>query len=1494
MLDKNFEENNQLLKMMKSPHVESILQNIKQSTERQRTLEQEQVRLIGELNSQPQGSGNYNDDVLTLQSTLRELEKKIQLETVHYEELMLELTLSKKHEKQEDIKYPPGGGGREEFGGASTPQSVVSSFAPPYSLGSLPTSPTRGGQFGSPHHGNVYLSQAPLATSAPSNPTSYGHTGTLPNHSTQPNSSQPAATSSGSQMAHFPSLSNPNMPSASYPSHQPSQYLNNNLGGHRGDIDEVTAINNINAMLAQATSSIRNENESLHNLQGMNGQRSEEVRRQQQQLLEQRPEPSDGFLKYLEDEGPKFVSDEEIERIKAKIEEDNKAIAALDIKNERQKYDHPYKQSSTILGGFASPSLPDSSGKQINSTISELRSEVGGGSSSIVGSASSLHHPAPSSDFSPLPPLRTPAPPPATSLFSRHSALTSHLSAALTDHHAPHYSMASPPFTSSGMVASYSQHTMGTSAGNGVDPLDNSNLCDILMLERALENEAHTSHGPHNGEHKVDMLELPGKGRCFVYLARYTYDPFSQSQNDNPEQELPLYSGDYVLVWGEPDEDGYVEGELLDGRRGLIPSNYVTKLVGEDLMEFHQTMVVGAGSGQGDVADDGWSTSIPQDLPMTSSLGHVMPSSAAITPEPHLGTMPESNWEEHEHLMNPMFLQSPDEIDLPPLDPELLDHQRRRQAEEDHVEASDQGAVPPPKQLTLERQLNKSILIGWNPPDCPPGIIEMYHVYVDGFLKTTVRASDKTRALVEGVDSAKPHRISVRSVTINRRTSRDAACTMIIGKDAPLGPSCVKATNITSTSAIISWLPSNSNFQHTVSVNGVEVRAVKPGVYRHTITGLNPSTTYRVSIRAKNIKASPYVDEKSLIRLLEKLAAHTEFRTLTKGLPDPPMDVRVDSGPQDGTILVTWIPVTLNITTPGQKVKTAPITGYAVFADGKRVTDVDSPSSDHALVDLACIGHFNPKAITVRSKSRDLLSADSVAIPVPMASRRKQTQGRGGRAANGYGRMGGRGRGRLAARRDVQGQMVIDHEEDNLSDKETYSKNIPAIAAGEELYSDEETRGFGRGRRSGSLARRRGFGASTSRIFVALFDYDPPTMSPNPEACEEELPFREGQLIKIIGEKDADGFYWGECGGLSGYVPCNMVSEVQVDDERVARELLKDDQRSRGRGMGRDRNRWGDIYANTPTKKMIALYDYDPMELSPNVDMEVELSFRTGDIITVFGEMDDDGFYMAELRGQRGLVPSNFLTEAPGQYTGGMQMQGQGQMMQGQMMGGPGMQGMVRPAFMHNGTIIPGQQQMMPGMQQQQQQQQQAAPAPPPPAATKAGLMGGLFGGMSKLTGAATTTAPSQQPMAQAQQPVMAGQQMGYGQQQQPQQQQQPVMQQQQQQQQVPQQQPPPAAAPAPAPAPAAGAVPVPFDMDNIPGLDDPPPAPPASEAAPAGGMLGGLTGGLTSGLSGLSGMAGGAAGGVTGKLGDAAGSATGAANALLGGGKGLFKKFGF
>ncbi|MBV98459.1 RIMS-binding protein 2, partial [Eschrichtius robustus] len=77
------------------------------------------------------------------------------------------------------------------------------------------------------------------------------------------------------------------------------------------------------------------------------------------------------------------------------------------------------------------------------------------------------------------------------------------------------------------------------------------------------------------------------------------------------------------------------------------------------------------------------------------------------------------------------------------------------------------------------------------------------------------------------------------------------------------------------------------------------------------------------------------------------------------------------------------------------------------------------------------------------------------------------------------------------------------------------------------------------------------------RIFVALFDYDPLTMSPNPDAAEEELPFKEGQIIKVYGDKDADGFYRGETCARLGLIPCNMVSEIQADDEEVMDQLLR-------------------------------------------------------------------------------------------------------------------------------------------------------------------------------------------------------------------------------------------------------------------------------------------------------------------------------------------------
>lgn len=73
---------------------------------------------------------------------------------------------------------------------------------------------------------------------------------------------------------------------------------------------------------------------------------------------------------------------------------------------------------------------------------------------------------------------------------------------------------------------------------------------------------------------------------------------------------------------------------------------------------------------------------------------------------------------------------------------------------------------------------------------------------------------------------------------------------------------------------------------------------------------------------------------------------------------------------------MTWQPVS-------RPPSSGPVTGYAVYADGKKVTDVDSPTGDHALIDIGKLVGLNPRAVTVRTKSRDSQSSDSQPTPIP-------------------------------------------------------------------------------------------------------------------------------------------------------------------------------------------------------------------------------------------------------------------------------------------------------------------------------------------------------------------------------------------------------------------------------------------------------------------------------------------------------------------------------
>ena len=64
-----------------------------------------------------------------------------------------------------------------------------------------------------------------------------------------------------------------------------------------------------------------------------------------------------------------------------------------------------------------------------------------------------------------------------------------------------------------------------------------------------------------------------------------------------------------------------------------------------------------------------------------------------------------------------------------------------------------------------------------------------------------------------------------------------------------------------------------------------------------------------------------------------------------------------------------------------------------------------------------------------------------------------------------------------------------------------------------------------------------------------------------------------------------------------------------------------------------------------PRRHFVVAYSYDPAVDSPNEDSSLELKIEEGQIIFVYGDVGEDGYYFAELKGKRGVVPSNMVDE---------------------------------------------------------------------------------------------------------------------------------------------------------------------------------------------------------------------------------------------------------
>ncbi|XP_006832455.1 PREDICTED: peripheral-type benzodiazepine receptor-associated protein 1 [Chrysochloris asiatica] len=429
---------------------------------------------------------------------------------------------------------------------------------------------------------------------------------------------------------------------------------------------------------------------------------------------------------------------------------------------------------------------------------------------------------------------------------------------------------------------------------------------------------------------------IRGGARIQVFLARYSYNPF-EGPNENPEAELPLTAGEYIYIYGNMDEDGFFEGELMDGRRGLVPSNFVERVSDDDLL-----------------------TSLPLEL---ADLSHS--SGPELSFRSGGGGGSSSGDQSSGGRCQPQLEEEDvgDELSLSP-PPEGL---------------GESHAVPYPRRLELLKQLTHSMVLAWEPP---PEQVDLlgYHICVNGELHQALGPGAPPKAVLENLDlRAGLLHVSVRALT-SQGSSDPLRCCLAVGAQVGVGPSQLRIYRLTATSAEITWVPGNSNLAHAIYLNGEECPPARPSIYWATFCNLRPGTLYQARVEAQLL---PRGSREADWERPEQRAATLQFTTLPAGPPDAPLDVQIEQGPSPGILIISWLPVTIDAAGSSNGVR---VTGYAIYADGQKIMEVTSPTAGSVLVELSQLQLLQVcREVTVRTMSPHGESADSIPVPVAPA-----------------------------------------------------------------------------------------------------------------------------------------------------------------------------------------------------------------------------------------------------------------------------------------------------------------------------------------------------------------------------------------------------------------------------------------------------------------------------------------------------------------------------
>nr|XP_012632145.1 RIMS-binding protein 3C [Microcebus murinus] len=810
---------------------------------------------------------------------------------------------------------------------------------------------------------------------------------------------------------------------------------------------------------------------------------------------------------------------------------------------------------------------------------------------------------------------------------------------------------------------------------------------------------------------EVGGSEAPAAPKLKVFLAQYSYNPF-EGPNEHPEGELPLTAGDYVYVFGDMDEDGFYEGELEDGRRGLVPSNLVEQVPDSnipgclppkspDLGHTHlpdgqgkaskeDSLLPGEAPGAVDrglcqLGRVGPKAEVPIDIlhskteaqqpgspqsvgeqsfsrplrgpngvfcvaPTQLHLHSVTATSAKITWTYHSSSHSHVVYlGEQEHALTPAGVscytfhglhpgtkyQTRVEVRLPG---DLLQVHRETMSSTLTFNTPLAGPPHPPLDVLVERHTLPGLLVvSWLPVTIDSagssnGVqVTGYAVYADGLKVSEVTDATAGSTLLEFSQLQVPltcQKVSVRTMSLCGE-SLDSV-------PAQVPEDCFPCHQ----------LPETPPFRYTCG---------DPS----TCTITFPVCPQKLALAPLSAKASPHapgscgepqakfleaLPEEPLRRrsLMSNLCsegecpssgAGSQAQRLTEAQEGWRKDLLFQKSPQNHRpLLLSGQPGVRENCCRHMGTSKSLASGFLRLSHECRPRK--EPCQKKAALEKALrqkpdVQVFTPPQLDGSQRRapdlRDILEeGEAVSLDAQGTEQRGQRKELGPQCRRGQA---------LGYKRECQ-----------LHEPSSVRCPAPSSKAGKMSRGGPPPPGTGTN--------------TPARVFVALFDYNPPAMSATSEAAEEELAFQKGQLLKVWGSRDPHGFYRGECNGRVGTIPGHLVAEAELGMEwtdgrwhlwtqghlpSVAHlgntgGLLNSPQRSSPSPQGNSSRPplW------TP-KTMMAALDYDPRAGRAGSRAKGKLALRAGDVVTVYGPVDDKGFYYGESGGHSGLVPAHLL-----------------------------------------------------------------------------------------------------------------------------------------------------------------------------------------------------------------------------------------------------------